>query len=179
MITIGTIIGIPVGYQFILHYHQLPLFKFFLGIIILFASLFFLFPFRLKREIHPAYGILFGMVSGFIAGAFMSGGPPLTLYLYSQIEDPRDMKSTLQGSFIIGGFIRLFTVGVGKAGYSKSILFISLVVLLPSFLMLFFGHWLSEKLRSQLIRKIIYGLLGFFGAIIAFNGFLAYNQMNT
>jgi len=175
-ISIGVLIGIPVGYRFILMFHQMPLFKISLGIIILIASLFFFFPLRFRRKIHPAYGIFFGAVSGFIAGAFMTGGPPLTLYLYSQIDDPRDMKSTVQAAFIIGGFIRLFTVGVGKAGYSTNILLIALIVQLPSFIMLFIGHFLSEKIGLQLIRKIIYGLIGFFGVVIAVNGFAGYIQ---
>jgi uncharacterized membrane protein YfcA len=176
LVSIGSLIGIPVGYHFILLFHQLPLFKFFLGLVILIASLFFFVPFRIKKGLHPAFGILFGSISGFIGGAFMSGGPPLTLYLYSQMKDPRDMKSTLQAAFIIGGVIRLFTVGIGKVGYSKSILLISLAATIPSFFMLYLGHFISEKLHSELIRKIIYGLLGFFGAVIAVNSLIAHIQ---
>jgi uncharacterized membrane protein YfcA len=176
LISIGSLIGIPAGYRFILLYHQLPLFKFSLGLVILIASLFFFIPFHFKRQMHPAYGILFGAISGFIGGAFMSGGPPLTLYLYSQMEDPRDMKSTLQAAFIIGGLIRLFTVGIGKAGFSKSILIVSLLAIAPSFFMLYIGHLLSEKLRFGLINKLIYGLLGCFGAVIAINGLSAHLQ---
>lgn len=172
LVSIGMVLFIPVGYRFILLFYQLPVFKFALGLVILLASLFLLLSFRYKKKIHTAYGILFGCVSGFIAGAFMSGGPPTTLYLYSQIEDPRDMKSTTQAIFIIGGFTRLFTVGIGQIGFTKDVLLISLIVQIPSFLMLVLGHFISEKLDTHIIRKIIYGLLGFFGVIIAVNGFI-------
>ncbi len=173
-VSIGTAVGIPAGYQFILRYHQLPLFKFFLGIIILLGSLYFFFPFRFREKIHPSFGILFGAVSGFIAGAFMSGGPPLSLYLYAQMDDPRDMKGTLQATFMIASIIRLVTVGVGKTGYSEDVLLTALVILVPAAFLLYLGHRVSEKLDLHLIRRLIYGLLGVFGAIIAVNGMVSY-----
>jgi len=173
-VTAGTAAGIPADYHVILGYHQLPLFKFFLGIIILFGSLYFFFPFRLKRRVHPSFGTLFGAVSGFIAGAFMSGGPPLSLYIYTQMDDPRDMKGTLQAIFLISSIIRLITVGVGKAGYTGGVLSTALAIMIPAALLLYSGHRVSEKLELHLIRKIIYGLLGCFGAMIAVNGLATY-----
>ena len=173
-ISIGTTIGIPVGYQLILRYHQLPLFKFFLGVIILFGSVYFFFPFHFRKKLHPSYGILFGTVSGFIAGAFMSGGPPLSLYVYSQMDDPRDMKGVLQASFLISSIIRLISVGVGRTGYTADVLFTSLIVLLPAAGLLYIGHRLSETIDLNLFRKLIYGLLGCFGAVIAVNGIVTY-----
>lgn len=173
-VSIGTTIGIPAGYQFILRYHQLPLFKFFLGIIILFGSLYFFFPFRFQKRIHQSYGILFGAISGFIAGAFMSGGPPLSLYLYSQMDDPRDMKGVLQATFIISSIVRLVTVGVGSAGYTADVLLTSLLVLIPAAVLLYIGHRVSENLNLELVRRVIYGLLGCFGAVIAVNGIVTY-----
>lgn len=170
----GTAVGIPAGYQFILSYHQLPIFKFFLGIIILFGSLYSFFSFRLRKRLHPSFGVLFGAVSGFIAGAFMSGGPPLSLYLYTQMDDPRDMKGTLQATFLISSIIRLITVGVGKNGYTEDVLFTALVVLVPAAFMVFLGHRISEKIALHLIRRMIYGLLGCFGALIAINGLATY-----
>ena len=173
-VSIGTAIGIPAGYQFILRYHQLPLFKFFLGIIIIFGSIYFFFPFRFRKKIHPSFGVLFGVISGFIAGAFMSGGPPLSLYLYSQMDDPRDMKGVLQATFIIAGVVRLVTVGVGKAGYTADVLLTALVVMLPAAALLYIGHRVSENLDMNLFRKLIYGLLGCFGVVIAANGIATY-----
>jgi uncharacterized membrane protein YfcA len=169
-VSIGTVVGIPAGYQFILRYHQLPLFKFFLGLIIVSGSIYFFFPVHIRKSIPAGFGIGFGAVSGFIAGAFMSGGPPLSLYLYSQMDDPRDMKGTLQMIFIISSVVRLVTVGVGKAGYSREVLLTALVVLLPAAGMLYLGHRISEGLDLHLFRKLIYGLLGCFGAVIAVNG---------
>jgi len=173
-VIVGTAMGIPAGYQFILRYHQLPLFKFFLGIVILFGSLCFFFPFRFRKRIHTSFGILFGAVSGFITGAFMSGGPPLSLYLYAQMDDPRDMKGTLQATFLIASIIRLITVKVSKAGYTEDILLTALVIVVPAAFMLYLGHRVSEKLGLHLIRRMIYGLLGCFGGIIAINGLVTY-----
>jgi uncharacterized membrane protein YfcA len=173
-VSIGTTMGIPAGYQFILRYHHMPLFKFFLGVIIVLGSVYFFFPFRFSKRIHPTFGILFGAISGFIAGAFMSGGPPLSLYLYGQMEDPRDMKGTLQATFIIASITRLVTVGVGKAGYTKDVLFTALLVMAPAAVLLYVGHRVSEKLDLNLIRKLIYGLLGIFGIVIAVNGMMSF-----
>ena len=173
-VSIGTAAGIPAGYHFILRYHQLPLFKFFLGLIIVSGSIYFFFPVHFRKRIPPGFGVGFGAVSGFIAGAFMSGGPPLSLYLYSQMEDPRDMKGTLQMIFIISSVIRLVTIGVGRAGYTSEVLLSALVVFLPAAAMLYLGHRVSEGLDLQLFRKLIYGLLGCFGAVIAVNGMVTY-----
>jgi uncharacterized membrane protein YfcA len=129
---------------------------------------------HIRKRIPPGFGTLFGVVSGFIAGAFMSGGPPLSLYLFAQMDDPRDMKGTLQATFMVSSVIRLVTVGVGRAGYSGSVLQTALVVMVPSAFMLYVGHRVSEKIDLHIIRKLIYGLLGFFGVIIAVNGVVTY-----
>jgi uncharacterized membrane protein YfcA len=104
----------------------------------------------------------------------MSGGPPLSLYLYAQMDDPRDMKGTLQATFIISSIIRLITVGVGRAGYTQEVLMNALVVLVPAAFILYVGHRISEKLDLYIIRRLIYGFLGCFGAIIAVNGMMIY-----
>ena len=94
---------------------------------------------------NPFLEILFGLVSGFISGAFMSGGPSLSLYLYSQIDDPRDMKGTLHAVFIISSILRLITVGVGEAGYTRSVILTTLVGMIPTAFILYLGHRVSEK----------------------------------
>ncbi len=170
LISIGLTFGVPLGYFYILKYHASPIFKFSLGLIILFVSLFSLLPSCFKGKIHSNFAVLFGAISGFLGGAFITGGPVLTLYMYSQVEDPRDMKSTLQAIFIIGNTIRLITIGVGNIGYTKDVIIISSIVLIPVLLMLYFGHVLSEKFRVVIIRKTIYGFICFFGILITING---------
>jgi uncharacterized membrane protein YfcA len=177
-VCIGTLVGIPAGYQYILRYHELPLFKFFLGLIIIAGSIYFFFPVHIGRKFHPLFGIPFGVASGFIAGAFMSGGPPLSLYLYTQMDDPRGMKGTLQAIFIISSVIRLVTVGVGNVGYTWGVMKVALQVAAPAALMLYVGHTVSEKLDTDLIRKLIYGILGCFGAVIAVNGLVTFLSLS-
>jgi hypothetical protein len=86
------------------------------------------------------------------------------------MDDPRDMKGALQATFIISSIVRLVTVGVGKAGYTADVLLPALLVMVPAAVLLYMGHRVSENLDLNLFRKLIYGLLGCFGVVIAVNG---------
>ncbi len=49
----------------------------------------------------PGLGYGFAMLSGFISGAFSSGGPPIVAYLYNTNTDRRTSKANVQLFFLI------------------------------------------------------------------------------
>ena len=77
-------------------------------------------------------------------------------------------------TFIISSVVRLMTVGVGRAGYTGDVLLTAAIVLVPSAFMLYIGHRVSEKLDLHIIKKLIYGFLGCFGAVIAVNDMIIF-----
>ena len=174
IISPGSVLGTYVGYKFLLLFNNNAIFKVFIGIAILILSMIsvFKYPVKFISDDKGVLAFFTGIISGIISGVFIAGGPPLALYLYSQVDDPRDVKGTLQVIFIITGLIRVVIVGIGKIGYSKDILFISLIVVLPVIAMLFLGNHISKKSKEEIIRKIIYYFIGFSGLIIALMGAL-------
>jgi uncharacterized membrane protein YfcA len=173
-VSIGSILGVPLGYRYILFFHDRPLFKITLGAVILLVSLLSLSDNRLRHRLKRGWGVLFGFIGGFIGGAFISGGPVIALYVYSQVEDPRNQKGTLQAIFLVGIIVRLISVGIGVVGYTTDVLIMSSILVIPTSIMLILGHLLSAGFNVTAIKRSIFLFLCIFGIVIAINGFVPF-----
>ena len=170
LIMCGALIGSPLGYWFIVVYGKQPLFNVVFGIVLLYFSASGILSPHLRRRIHAVLAVGIGTVAGFISGAFVSGGPPVVLYLYSQTGDPREMKASLQAVFFMMSVYRLILVGAGGIGYSKEMLLVSLCAIPAVAAALLVGHALSRRTSAELFRKTVYALLGLIGIILLGRG---------
>ena len=171
LIGAGQVVGIPVGYRFLLELYAHPVLRISLGAVILFAALTALFSLRLKK-LKMWLAPLFGLAGGLLAGAFAAGGPIVALYLYSQDDDPRNMKCTLQVSFVVATVLRLIVVGMGRVGYTREVFGYAAVAVVPSLAALWAAHLLSGKIAPPLLKKSIFASIGFFGLLILTRGIL-------
>jgi uncharacterized membrane protein YfcA len=73
-ILLGEIIGVPLGYWFILGFGNQPVFRLVFGATLsLFAANELLRP-RIRRQLNMAFGLFAGVVGGFLSGAFTAAG---------------------------------------------------------------------------------------------------------
>lgn len=161
----GLVIGLPVGYWFIDTFGNRPVFGIILGIILVAYGIVGLRKPHAAKPMGDGVAIPVGMLSGFISGAFVSGGPPLVIYLYSQTDDAREMKATIQAVFMISTFTRLILIAFGEKGYSMDVVWpalISLPLLVP---ILFVSHAYSKRHSPETFKRVVNILIAVFGCI--------------
>ena len=167
---LGIIIGSPLGYFFLLSYKEQPVFKIIFGTIIMYWALSSFFSLSIKKHLRYLLGVPFGVLSGFISGMMVSGGPPIIYYLYSRVHDPRDMKATVQAVFLFVGIVRLTVIGFGGRGFTPELFKVSSIVLPVGIGTLALGHYLSRRATVETFKKIVFALLFLFGTVIAVKG---------
>lgn len=163
---IGNTSGMPLGYLFLVNFGQKPLFGLVLGCILIFYTAYGLSGKMIRRPLPNLTGIPIGLGAGFIGGAFVSGGPPMVMFLYSQTKDPRELKSTIQIVFLFGVTARLLMVFLGPIGITGEIGLLALIIIpvcLPAMLL---GHFLSKRHSSAFFKKAVYYMIGVFGVIM-------------
>lgn len=172
----GCALSMPVGYGFLTTCGDSPAFRTLLGILlVIFARL----GQHAPRPAHrpPGWiGLAVGLVGGFIGGAFISGGPPIVLYLFALVDDPRDMKATVQLIFVATLVYRLFLTQTVGAGYTWPLLRLAAVAAPCGALGLYYGHRLSQTASKEAVKRWVYTLIGAFGVILAVKGILAWGQ---
>lgn len=165
----GGFLGVPIGYWFIAQFGDQPVFRLILAMALIAFSLNGL----IRREPPkprplPAWTALpVGLLSGFLGGAFVSGGPPIIIYLYSRTTDPREMKPTIQATFLSLSSFRLLTIGFGEKGLTQGgVLWISLAAVPIVLCVLVLGHRFSRGHSVENFRRAIYYLIMTMGFII-------------
>lgn len=161
----GCAVGMPLGYAFLAAFGDLPVFRLLLGLLLIyFAWLGLKMPIPDRR--FPAWaGILLGVGAGFIGGAFISGGPPIVLYLYAQSDDPRETKATLQFIFVLTLIYRLILIGAGT-GYTWPVIRLSLLVAPAALVAICLGHRLSKKASAAGFKRWAYLLIAVLGVLV-------------
>lgn len=166
LILVGTAAGIPLGYAFIVAFGDAPVFGLCLGLVLLgFAGQGL---FALWRAVRPRrwptwLGVPVGLASGFLGGAFVSGGPPVVLYLSSRVEDPRAAKASIQLVFLVGMVIRLGAIGGGPVGFDSDLLVAMGVAVAPVLVAIVIGHRLSQRAGIAPFRLVIFLLIAVAG----------------
>jgi uncharacterized protein len=159
----GELIGVPLGYWVILVFGQTDLFRLLLGLILTgFAANEFLQP-RIRRRFHQAFGFLAGVFGGFCTGGFFAGGPVYALYLYSQVDDPRQAKGTLQLVFITATLWRLLAIVFFGKGITSEVVATAGLALPLVIAFTILGHVMSRRVSTLAFRRVIYGFLGLVG----------------
>ncbi len=170
LITAGLLITMPLGYQFILRYGEMPVSRIALGIVLMLFALNHLMKPHIKRHIPILLAPFFGMFSGILSGAFSSGGPPVVMYLYAQEEDPRMAVGTAQAVFLGASIARLVVVMLGERGITGSLLFQGLVMAPVVVLATIIGARAAHKFSVRPFLIAVYGLIFFAGTVNLIRG---------
>lgn len=99
-----------------------------------------------------------GLLSGALGGAFSVGGPPVTLYLSSILEDKRDLKANLLFYFLIIAVLRIPLFAAGGV-ITGQLLGAAGVLLIPLALGMVGGLILFHRVPSHIVRKTAQALL--------------------
>ena len=110
---VAAVVGVPLGIWFLLQ-ARVAAIDLALGILLLLAVVQGLIPVFNQKRWHPVFmGIPCGLLSGILAGAFASGGPPAVAYVVSQKFTRFRHSATLQVIFLVSSSVRILILGAG------------------------------------------------------------------
>ena len=169
-ILVGEIIGVPLGYRFILVFGNQPVFRLVFGVTLALFAANELFRPRIRRQLNMAFGVFAGVIGGFLSGAFTAAGPPLALFIYSRQADPRLAKSTLQTVFICATIWRLANVMLFGNGISMAVMKIAAVTLPILVVCTLLGHGVSRRVSKEMFLKIVFSSILLAGLVNILKG---------
>jgi uncharacterized membrane protein YfcA len=162
-ILVGSVVGVPLGYWFIVALGEKPIFRVIFGAALTAIALNELFRPRIRKQLAKSVGILAGLVGGFFNGAFTAAGPPLALFVYSQHKEPALLKGTLQMLFMITNIIRVFYIVFFGKGITAPVIKLTTLALPIVLALTFVGHLVSRRVSSRTFLKVVYTLVAFAG----------------
>jgi len=165
-LVLGAFPGIPVGVFFLKKLDKEPI-QWILGIILISYSLYRLFFQSPSKGIRGHWAYLFGFFSGCLGGALSASGPAVIVYTSLQTWGKDTIKVTLQGFFLVSGFIVVFLHAL--SGITTFPVLRFFIVSSP-FLVLgtYVGSIFYGKINEESYRKVIFILLGFLGAFMIY-----------
>jgi uncharacterized membrane protein YfcA len=169
-ILVGEVFGVPLGYWFILAFGNRPVFRLAFGAALALFAANELFRPRIKKELHMAFGVLAGVMGGFLSGAFTAAGPPLALFIYSRQKDPRLAKGTLQTVFLSATIWRLVNIAMFGKGITMLVTKTAAMTLPILVICTFLGHIVSRRVSKGTFLKIVYSFIGFAGVMNIIKG---------
>ena len=158
-IVIGEVFGVPAGYWFIMTFGNQPVFRVVFGVTLSLFAANELFRPRLRRKLSMGYGVLAGLIGGFLSGAFTAAGPPLALFVYSRQQDPRLAKGTLQTVFISATIWRLANIILFGRGITLPVIKVAAITLPILVICTAFGHAASRRVSKTMFLKIVFSFI--------------------
>jgi len=119
------------------------------------------------QGIRARWAYLYGFLAGCLGGALSASGPPVIIYTSLQPWSKDQIKVTLQGYFLVSGFIVvLFQAASGFTTWAVMKLFIlSLPAVIIGTLV---GSHFYGMIREEGYRKILLILLGCLGTFTVY-----------
>ena len=161
-LSVGMCLGIPIGY-FSLHSLDGEWIIRLLGLVLVFIALSDFLQTRFSRlHVPKCSGGVFGLVGGFLAGAFNVGGPPVVIYAYAMKWSKVETVAILQTVFICGGIVR--NALMIKAGEFHPELIQLVVWTLPAAaLAAWLGKLTLDRLPQASLKAIAFALIFIIG----------------
>ena len=158
---IGVVIGIVV-----LTFSKPVILKKALGVFILLYVVYVMFG-KTELKMGRKGNTVFGVLGGFFAGVFSTGGPLYVIAVKNTVEEVRIFRATMIGVLALVTAIRIPSLAIGgvlHTGHIKTSLFILPIFFLAQFL----GGHLFLKIDEQLFKKVLLGLLCLSGTALIF-----------
>jgi uncharacterized membrane protein YfcA len=165
-LSIASFVTIPIG-VYALHWLDEKVTTTLLGILLIGYALYALSNLTLPTLEHPIWGYSFGLVAGFLGGAYNTPGPPVIIFGNCRRWGPAEFKGNLQGFFLLNSAIVL--VSHFWRGNLSPDVWQSFLLSLPA---IFLGLWLGIRLDSYInpaiFRKVVLVALIILGLQLAF-----------
>ena len=136
-----------------------------LGIVLFLLSIYFFF-YSGKIKIKACWytGLTAGVISGVMSGLFAIGGPPVVVYFMQSEEDTEQYLATISSYFVLSGIVSISLKAT--AGFvTQKVLYGIAIGLIAMFIGSFLGKKTRNKVKPQVIRKLVYGFMAVSGLI--------------
>lgn len=158
---IGIILGIAV-----LTYSKPIILKKALGVFILLYVAYVIFG-KTDVKLGKKGNTAFGMLGGFFAGVFSTGGPLYVIAVKNTVDEARIFRATMIGVLALVTAVRIPSLAIGGV-LNYSHIKTSLFILPIFFLAQFLGGQLFLKINEKLFKKVLLGLLCLSGTALIF-----------
>lgn len=136
------------------------------GIFILFLAGKGLFFQKTEKETgHLIIDLFLLLISGFIHGLFVSGGPLLVEYVSRKIKDQQKFRVTLSAVWVVLNSIILFD-DIRYGYWNQQLVLVCLGVVPIFFAAIAIGGFLSKKMSRRFFLMLTYLLMGFSGIML-------------
>ena len=155
-LSIPSTIGVLVG-NFVLTYSQPIILKRALGVFILIYVAYVVIG-KIDLKLGNKGIMLFGVVGGFFAGVFSTGGPLYVIAVKNSVVEVKIFRATMIGVLALITIVRLPSLAIGgvlNSGHLKMSLIIFPIFILAQFL----GNHFFLKINEVLFKKVLLGLL--------------------
>ena len=106
----------------------------------------------------PSWAYFFGGISGFLTGAFTTGGPPLVMYAHSKEWSPEEFKGNLPGVYVVA--LTFALAGHYFEGHLTPELWKMALYTVPMFVVgMGVGILLSKKVDAEGFKRLVLSLL--------------------
>lgn len=110
----------------------------------------------------PYWAYLFGSLSGFLTGAFTTGGPPLVIYAHSKGWSPEEFKGNLPGVYVVA--LAFALMGHYFEGHLTAELWKLALYTTPMIAVgMGVGILLSKKIDAKSFKRLVLSMLGVIG----------------
>jgi len=164
-ILLGSAVGVPLGYWFILDVGDRPLFRLVFGAVLMAFAVHELFRPKIRKPLPKPAGLLAGLMGGFLNGAFTAAGPPMAVFVYSQHKEPALLKGTLQVLFLITSVWRLSNVMLFGKGITLPVVKLAALALPIALGLAYVGHLASRRVSTRTFLRVVYTLIAFAGVM--------------
>ena len=140
-----------------------------ISIFVFLAKMIFFNGFTFGDRIHKGWGVVAGLLGGWIQGVIGTGGPVLSMYLAVAAPEKRVFRATLIYLLFMVSLTRVVT-SLGRGLLTPKLFSLSLPIL-PFFLVaIFIGHSIHTKIPEKYYRYVVYAILFFSGVSMLFKG---------
>jgi uncharacterized membrane protein YfcA len=155
--------GVPLGYWGLTHFDE-RLIKGGLALLLIGFSVYSLLgrlPPELKHD-YPLWVVGVGFLSGVLGGAYGVNGPPLVIYGAMRRWSPKKFRTTLQGYFLLMGFMVMVMWGAGGM-WRPTVMWYCLCTLPVMLLAVWLGRKVSRYFEGPIFFKSVYIMLVLIG----------------
>ena len=165
-LVLSTAFGIPVGLVFLTSAPEGAV-KMVLGSVLIGFGMYNLLGPTLPRMDQPLSSLLFGFAAGILGGAYNANGPPVVIYGALRRWEPETFRATLQGYFLVTGFI--VVIGQGLAGlWTPQVLRLVIYSLPASVGAVLLGGWICRRIPEDAFDRLLYLVMVSLGVLMFF-----------
>ncbi len=165
----GMAVGIPAGVWVLVRIDDRFLTIGLGSFIILYIMYDLLFRHRIKKQVPLLFGYFAGFLGGAFAGAITAGGPPIVAFFSSLKYDKETTKANLLAYITVASLYKVVFL-VYYSLITKKMLVYTAYLMIPSFIGMFVGRAVFNRISNDVFRKIVLGILFAAAGIILVKG---------